>query len=116
YTLSLHDALPISNAFFKIFNIKTVSDGSVTEEEIKALISESSEHGEIEEGEKDIIERVFHLGDRSITSLMTHLTDIVWMDMNETVGEVIDRSSDFIYSTYPVCDGTIDNIEGLVHE
>lgn len=105
----------LTSAFFKIFNIKTISEGSVTEEEIKALISESSEHGEIDEDEKDIIERVFHLGDRSITSLMTHRTDIVWMDMNETVGEVIDRFSDFIYSTYPVCDGTIDNIKGLVH-
>lgn len=105
----------VTNAFFKIFNIKTVSESSVTEEEIKALITESSEHGEIDEDEKEIIERVFHLGDRNITSLMTHRTDIVWMDMNETVGDVIERFSDFIYSTYPVCDGSIDNIKGLAH-
>src|SRR5690606_34320444 len=115
YTLSLHDALPISNAFFKIFNIKTVSDGSVTEEEIKALISESSEHGEIEEGEKDIIERVFHLGDRSITSLMTHRTDIVWCEINESRVSVKEKIKEFQHSVYPVCKDNIDDIEGIVY-
>ncbi|MBX2940120.1 MAG: HlyC/CorC family transporter [Ferruginibacter sp.] len=105
----------LTNTFFKVFKIKTVSDSAVTEEEIKALITEGSEHGEIEEDEKEIIERVFHLGDRSITSLMTHRTDIIWIDMNETVGEVINRFTEFIYSTYPVCDGSIDNIKGMVH-
>jgi len=56
----------------KIFNVKP-SDNNLTEEEIKALITESDA---IEETEQEIIERVFHLGDRNITSLMTHRTDI----------------------------------------
>ena len=49
------------------------------------MISEGSEHGTIEEEEKEIIERVFHLGDRNITSLMTHRTEIVWFDIEDTV-------------------------------
>lgn len=105
----------ISNVVFKLFNIKTHSDSAVTEEEIKAMISEGSEHGEIEEDEKEIIERVFHLGDRSITSLMTHRTDIVWVDMHITVKDVIDQFEEIIFSTFPVCDGNIDNIKGLVY-
>jgi putative hemolysin len=105
----------ISNLVFKIFNIKPHSDSAVTEEEIKAMISEGSEHGEIEEDEKEIIERVFHLGDRSITSLMTHRTDIVWVDMHETVQDVINKFDEIVFSTFPVCDGTVDNIKGLVY-
>ncbi|MGB4815375.1 MAG: CNNM domain-containing protein, partial [Ferruginibacter sp.] len=62
---------------FKTLNIEKASNNAVTEEEIKAMVAEGSEFGEIEEDEKEIIERVFHLGDRSITSLMTHRTDIV---------------------------------------
>ncbi|MEO7960886.1 MAG: CNNM domain-containing protein, partial [Ginsengibacter sp.] len=54
----------LSTGFFKLFNIKKHSDSQVTEEEIKAMINEGSEMGAIEEEEKDIIERVFHLGDR----------------------------------------------------
>src|SRR5215211_3663242 len=48
-----------SNGFFKLFNIKQSRDESVTEEEIKAIISEGTESGSIEEEEKEIIERIF---------------------------------------------------------
>ncbi len=104
----------ISSLFFKLFNVQVSSDNAVTEEEIKAMITEGSEHGTIEEEEKDIIERVFHLGDRNITSLMTHRTDIAWFDSNETVQQVKDKFDTIIYSSYPVCSETIDNIVGIV--
>ena len=104
----------ISQLFFKIFNIKTSGDNAVTEEEIKAMISEGSEHGTIEEEEKDIIERLFHLGDRNITSLMTHRTDIVWFDEQETVQDFKDRFDVLTYSTYPVCNKVVDDITGVI--
>ncbi|MEI9958205.1 MAG: hemolysin family protein [Ferruginibacter sp.] len=105
----------ISYLFFKLFNVKTSSDNAVTEEEIKAMITEGSEHGTIEEEEKDIIERVFHLGDRNITSLMTHRTDIAWFDGSETVQQVKDQMDTVIYSSYPVCEETVDNIKGTIN-
>jgi putative hemolysin len=105
----------ITNVIFKLFNIKKASDSSVTEEEIKAMISEGSEHGTIEEDEKEIIERVFHLSDRNITSLMTHRTDIVWVDIKDTVEQVIKKLGNIIYSTFPVCDESVDTIKGLVY-
>jgi len=105
----------ITNIIFKIFNIKKATDSAVTEEEIKAMISEGSEYGSIEEDEKDIIERVFHLGDRNITSLMTHRTDIVWYNITETATDVRNKSGEIIYSTFPICENTIDNIKGIVY-
>ncbi len=105
----------ISNLIFKIFNIKKPSDSGVTEEEIKAMITEGSEHGSIEEDEKEIIERVFHLGDRNITSLMTHRTEIIWLDINDTVETAKSKLDEVIFSTYPLCDGAIDEIKGLVY-
>jgi putative hemolysin len=105
----------ITNGILKLFNIKKPADSAVTEEEIKAMITEGSEHGSIEEDEKDIIERVFHLGDRNITSLMTHRTDIIWYDMKETVNDVKNKSGEIIYSTFPICEETVDNIKGIVY-
>ncbi len=105
----------LSNIIFKLFNIKPASDSAVTEEEIKAMISEGSEHGTIEEEEKEIIERVFHLGDRKITALMTHRTEILWFDLEDTVQTIIDKAGDIIYSTYPVCDKTVDDIKGIIY-
>ena len=105
----------MSSGFFKLFNIRQSTDSQVTEEEIKAMINEGSELGAIEEEEKDIIERVFHLGDRNITSLMTHRTDIVWFDVNEDRETVKQKVKEFQHSVYPVCNENIDDIEGVVY-
>jgi putative hemolysin len=105
----------ITNVIFKLFNIKESPDSAVTEDEIKAMITEGSEHGTIETEEKDIIERVFHLGDRNITSLMTHRTEIVWFDMEDTVQTITGQHDQINYSTYPVCDKTVDDIKGIIY-
>jgi putative hemolysin len=104
----------LSTGFFKLFNIKKQTDSQVTEEEIKAMINEGSELGAIEEEEKDIIERVFHLGDRNITSLMTHRTDIVWFNINEDKNSIKEKIKEHQHSVYPVCEETIDDLKGVV--
>jgi putative hemolysin len=106
----------ITNLTINLFNVqKTTPDNSVTDDEIKALISEGTEQGSIEEEEKDIIERILHLGDRNITSLMSHRTDIIWFDMNDTVQMVKDKFEQIPYSTYPICDKQIDDIKGIIY-
>jgi len=104
----------ISNAFFLIFNVKKSSDDAVTEEEIKTMISEGTEAGTIEEEEREIIERVFHLGDRNITSLMTHRSDIIWFDLEDNEEKIKEKIISEPHSVYPICDGEIDNIKGIV--
>jgi len=105
----------LSSGFFTLFNIKKSTDSQVTEEEIKAIINEGSELGAIEEEEKDIIERVFHLGDRNITSIMTHRTDIIWFNIDESRDSVKQKIKEFQHSVYPVCEETIDDIAGVVY-
>ena len=102
-----------STMIVKIFNIKS-SDNQVTEEEIKAIISEGTEHGAIEEAEQEIIERIFHLGDRNITSLMTHRSDIIWFDVNDNEESIREKILQEPHTDYPICEGNIDNIKGVV--
>ncbi len=101
------------NIILRLFKLKP-KDSQVTEEEIKAIISEGTEHGAIEEAEQEIIERVFHLGDRNITSLMTHRSDMIWLDINNTVNDVKKLGDEMVHSVYPVCEGSIDTIKGVV--
>jgi putative hemolysin len=103
-----------SNIFFRFFPITPSQDGAVTEDEIKAIIHEGTEQGTIEEAEQEIIERVFHLGDRNITSLMTHRSDIIWFDLNENEETIKEKIIKEPHSVYPICDGAIDNIKGVV--
>lgn len=102
-----------SNLLVRLFNIKA-NDNQVTEEEIKAIISEGTEQGTIEEAEQEIIERVFHLGDRNITSLMTHRSDIVWLDANAQVDILKSMPDETIHSVYPVCNENIDQVKGMI--
>ena len=102
-----------ANFIIRLLNIKT-NDSQVTEEEIKAIISEGTEHGAIEEAEQDIIERVFHLSDRNITSLMTHRSDIIWIEGSQRVEQIKISMEDVVHSVYPVCENNIDNIKGVV--
>lgn len=104
----------VSNLFFSLFNIVPSKDDAVTEEEIKAIISEGTEQGTIQEAEQEIIERVFHLGDRNITSLMTYRSDIIWFDLNDTEEIIKEKINKEPHSVYPICDGDIDNIKGIV--
>ncbi len=101
------------NFIVDILKIKN-KDTNVTEDEIKAIIHEGTEQGTIEEAEQEIIERVFHLSDRNITSLMTHRSDIIWLDIKLTVDDVRNLPDEKIHSIYPVCDGSIDKIKGIV--
>ena len=78
------------------------------------MISEGTEAGTIEEEEKEIIERIFHLGDRNITSLMTHRSDIIWFNLDDSEEKIKEKILSEPHSVYPICDGTIDNIKGVV--
>jgi putative hemolysin len=102
-----------SNLIVRIFSLKP-SDNQVTEEEIKAIISEGTEQGTIEETEQEIIERVFHLSDRNITSLMTHRSDIIWFNLNDSEETIKEKITSEPHSIYPICDNNIDNIKGVV--
>ena len=104
----------VSNLFFSIFKIKRSTNDAVTEEEIKAMVTEGTEAGTIDEAEQQIIERVFHLGDRNITSLMTHRSDIIWFDLNENEEIIKDKIIKEPHSVYPICDGDIDQLSGVV--
>lgn len=98
----------------RLFNIKT-SQNAVTEEEIKALVDEGADIGAIEHIEHEIVDRVFSLGDKRAVNLMTHRSNIVWLDINdeyELHKQTILKSG---HTVYPVCQGGLDNTIGVVH-
>ena len=108
--------LTISTDFLlDILKIKPTSDGKVTEEEIKAIIKEGTEGGEVQEIEQDIVERVFHIGDRKINSLMTHRKSIVSLPLHSTKSEVREFMLKELHSIYPVYGENYDDISGVVN-
>lgn len=108
--------LTISNDFLLwVFGIKRNSDSKISEEELKSMIKESAEGGEIMDIEQDIVERVFELGDRRINTLLTHRSEMVFFDVMDTEEIVRQKISEEKHSAYPLCkDGDLDDIVGIV--
>ena len=108
--------LTISTEFLlKILHIKPSADGKVTEEEIKAIIKEGTEGGEVQEIEQDIVERVFHIGDRKVSSLMTHRKSVVFLPLYADKSQVRDLMLKELHSIYPIFDKNYDDIVGVVN-
>jgi len=98
-----------------VLQIRPTADGKVTEEEIKAIIKEGTEGGEVQEIEQDIVERVFHIGDRKINSLMTHRKSVVFIPLHSGKSEVKKAMLEELHSIYPVYDKDDDDIVGVVN-
>ena len=87
----------------------------VSEEEIRMMVDVGSEKGTIEHQEKEFIQNVFEFNDIMAESIATHRTDVVmlWMEDNmEVWAEIIHNSR---HTFYPVCDGSPDNVIGVLN-
>ena len=99
----------------RMMGIKPSTEPQVTEEEIRVLIEQGTEAGTFEEAEQDMVERVFRLGDRPVNALMTPRPDIVWLDLEDTAEENRKKMLDSCHSRFPVCQGGLDNVLGIMH-
>ena len=99
----------------KMLGINADEDNKVTEEEIKAIVKEGYDGGEVQEVEQDIVERVFNLGDRKVGSIMTHRSDMVWLDLNDSLENIKQLVEANLYNVYPVSSGRLDNLLGVVY-
>lgn len=91
------------------------SETKITEAEIKSIIQEGAESGEVQQVEQRIVGRVFSLGDRSVESIMTHRNDIVWLNTSMGSEQIRERVAETPHSIYPVIDDNPDRLLGVVY-
>lgn len=104
-----------TDGLMKLFNIRPTADGKVTEEEIKAIIKEGTEGGEVQEIEHDIMERVFHIGDRKVNSLMTHRKSVSYLNTDFDREKIREVMLEELHSMYPISEGnSLDDVIGVV--
>lgn len=89
-------------------------EAKVTEKEIKSMIQESTEDGEVLPVEQDIVERVFTLGDLPVSSIMTLRSDIVWLRKEMTESQIRESIKEHLFEEYPVADNDLDHVVGIL--
>ena len=103
------------SALFRKLGTRGKRDDDVTGEEIKDMVNEGHEHGVLNENEAEMINNIFEFGEKQAQDVMTHRKSIAAIDSTATVQEAFDFIMNESYSRYPVIDGDIDNIMGILH-
>jgi putative hemolysin len=103
-----------SEWIIKLLGYQPSQEPSVTEEEIKILIEQGTRDGVFDEAEKDIVKSVFRLADREVGVLMTPRLEIVWLDQDGSEEENRAKILENPYSRFPVVQGGLDNVLGVV--
>ena len=103
------------SSLFKKITGKVKKDDDVTEEEIMDMVNEGHEQGVLKENEAEMIGNIFEFGEKHASDVMTHRKSIVGIEADTTVEEAFEFIMGENYSRYPVYDGDIDNIIGILH-
>ena len=97
----------------KIFNKK--SEEEKVEEEIISMVNEGNEQGLIEDSEAQFITNIFEFTDKESRDVMTARLNVMAIDKNSDLDEVMEIMIENNYSRYPVYDGDLDNIVGIIY-
>lgn len=87
----------------------------VTEEEIRMMVDVGNEKGSIEQSEKEMIDNIFELDDRTAGDVMTHRTELVAFDANDRFSKILPEVIEHGFSRVPVYEEDIDNIIGILY-
>jgi len=87
----------------------------VTEDDIRALAALGERGGHIEEAEREIIDALFHLADRSVREVMTPRLEIVTLGVSATASEIRSAVADTGHSRFPVTATDLDDLIGIIH-
>jgi putative hemolysin len=110
----VHVLTASTNVIMRLAGFKEVSGPSLTEDEIRAVISEGAESGVLEPAEESIVQRVFQLGDQRVAAIMTPRVDIEWVDISVSAAELRDFLMAHTHTEFVVCDGDLEHVLGTV--
>src|SRR3954471_7972962 len=102
-----------TQAILKVLRIDNTRVRGMTEEEIAHNLEEGVDAGVIEQHERQMVQNVFHLDDRPLTSMMVPRSDMEWLDASLTPVRCIENVARWEpHSWYPVCRGSLDDVVG----
>jgi putative hemolysin len=103
-----------TSLLLRLFGVKPSNDPEITEDEIRILLRQGAQTGEVEAAEHQMVENIFQMGDQRARTLMTPRVDIIWLEAGESPEQWREKLSAGGCSRYPVGQGSVDNIIGVV--
>jgi putative hemolysin len=99
------------------FGVREVvaGEGVRTAEELRAIVDEAESAGVIPGAQEQMLHKVFDFAEQEAADVMVPAPDVLWLDCALTPGQALDRVAERPYSRYPVGDGSLDRLAGVIH-
>jgi putative hemolysin len=104
-----------TDGLVKLLRIPDRPETSVTEEEVKLMIAEGARAGVFHVAERDMIDGVLRLADRSVRSVMTPRVEVMWLDLDDPPETIRREIAEAEHSRYPAGRKGLDELAGIVH-
>ena len=103
-----------TDAILRLFRVRQVASPAITVEEIKVLLAQGTEEGVFEKTEHELVTNVLDLDQRHVGSVLTPRSDIVYLDVRDSIGADREKLRGAEHSVLPLCDGGLDHVLGFV--
>ena len=104
-----------TEALIRLLRVPEKPQSTVTEEEVKSLIAEGTRAGVFHAAERDMIDGVLRLADRSVRSVMTPRVEVVWIDLDDPLETIQKEIADSGHSRFPAGRRGLEELDGIVH-
>lgn len=106
-----------ANKFITLLGVEPAGEAEVThsEEELRMLISESFEGGQIDKNEQELLQNVFTFEKRVAEEIMVPRPEVVFLDCQDSIKKSLAIARQTQHTRYPLCNGTADRVVGLIH-
>jgi putative hemolysin len=104
-----------TDALLRLLGLHGKREATITEEEVRSMISEGTRAGVFAPEEKEMIDGVLRLADRTVRAILTPRPEVVWLNSDDPVDALLDKIRSAGHSRYPVCRGQLEEVVGIVH-
>src|SRR5690606_30493217 len=103
-----------TDGILRLFRVRPSSGPAITNEEIKVLMEQGTVEGVFEAGEQEMVTNVLGLDDRVVGAILTPRSEVVYIDLEDTLEENRSKLLADPHSVLPVCEGGLDHVVGFV--
>ena len=107
--------MAVADTILLVFGINPKHDDSVTEDEVKDLIERGREEGTFEKAEQDLVDRIFHMSDQTAYSLMTPRTQMLWLDLEDSLEANLKLIKENNTNVFLICKENLDDFVGIIY-
>ncbi len=106
-----------ANYFLRVVGIQPTSEMELThsEEELRILLSRSSEHGTIDRNKKRLLMKVFSFSQRTVRQVMVPSVEVKYLDVRKSLEENLELARQQKHTRFPLCEGALDRVLGVIH-